>query len=143
MALFGNINYNQDEHLNMRHKKSTHTKFSFLWGHIVTHQKIITPFTMLLINTDYYIWPRLWQTCNIQYTAVYIAVCSHIQLKLWTSEMDFCKQIFWIKWYLDETCLDHMKWTLLSSCTAMLYSSKSVDPHFILVRFHKLKFKIL
>ncbi len=47
---------------------------SFLWGHIVTHQKIITPCTMLLINTDYYIWPRLWQTCNIQYTAVYSCI---------------------------------------------------------------------
>ena len=52
-ALFGNINYNKDEYLHMRHRKIQHKKrVSFM---IVTDQKIITHCNMLLINTDYYI----------------------------------------------------------------------------------------
>ena len=36
---------------------------------------------MLLINTDYYILPRLWQTCNIQYN-VYSSPTVHLTTTL-------------------------------------------------------------
>ena len=68
-------------------------------------------FFALIIFHNHDIWCTLWVSCILYiliwlYTAIYSS-------NFGRPKVDFCIQIIWLKWYLNETVLDHIKGTRL------------------------------